>query len=496
MRADSIHDVLVIGGGLVGASLACALEGSGLDVALVEAEPPRVAAAPHAAIEPDRDGRNLALAAASLNALEALGVLRHLAAPPAPIQRIHVSRRGDFGAVRMDARDYGREQFGGVVAAHALGNALEARLGELARLTRHAQTRLVGLSEPAAGADLREVEVERDGQRQTLRARLLVGADGAASSVRGLLGIDCDEYDYAQTLFVSRIRAARGADGTAWERFTDSGPLALLPLATAPHSAAQHSSMQTSSSLQSSGHYACICCVPRADAGVVAALDDAGYLAMLQERFGWRVGRFIEAGKRFAYPLRLCTARTLVAARAVLLGNAAQTLHPLGAQGFNLGLRDALTLAELVHAAQAAQADIGADSLLDSYVERRREDRVATIRFSDGLARITANPSLPLGWLRSLAFVALDALPVLRAPLVGAAMGFHAHGPRLARDAVAGNSKLLWEGRPGPIAPRLARDAVAGNSKLLWEGRPGPIAIRSSARGEPFDGLKADPVES
>jgi 2-octaprenyl-6-methoxyphenol hydroxylase len=123
----------------------------------------------------------------------------------------------------------------------------------------------------------------------------------------------------------------------------------------------------------------------------------------------------------------------------VLLGNAAQTLHPLGAQGFNLGLRDALTLAELVRAAHAANGDIGSDALLQRYVERRREDRAATLNFSDGLARITANPSLPLAMLRSLAFTALDALPGLRAPLVGAAMGFHADGPRLARDADAGD---------------------------------------------------------
>ena len=424
MRANTIHDVLVIGGGLVGASLACALEGSGLDVALVEAEPPRVAAAP------DRDGRNLALAAASLNALQALGVLRHLAAKPSPIRRIHVSRRGDFGSVRMDAREHGRSQFGGVVPAHDLGNALEARLGELAYLTRYSQTRLVGLT---TGDDaLREVEVEHAGQRQLFRTRLLVGADGTASSVRGLLGIVSEEHDYAQTLFVSRVRAARGADGTAWERFTESGPLALLPLASGPQS----------SGPQSSGDFGCICCVSRTDAEAVAALDDADYLAMLQERFGWRVGRFIKAGKRFAYPLRMLAARELIASRAVLLGNAAQTLHPLGAQGFNLGLRDALTCAELVGEAHASHADIGTDSLLGSYVERRREDRAATIRFSDGLARITANPSLPLAMLRSLAFTALDALPGLRAPLVGAAMGFHADGPRLARDAVVGNSNM------------------------------------------------------
>jgi len=462
MRTHHIHDVLVIGGGLVGASLACALDGSGLNVALVEAEAPRAVSGP------DRDGRNLALAAASLNALDALGVLRHLTATPAPIRRIHVSRRGDFGAVRLEAREHGREQFGGVVPAHDLGNALEARLAGLRDLTRYAQTRLIALHDlsPEDGGVVREVEVERNGQREILGARLLVGADGTASSVRRLLGIDCDEHDYAQTLFVSRVRAARGADGTAWERFTESGPLALLPIGSGPLS----SGPQSSSPL-SSGEYGCICCVPRIDAEAVAALDDVGYLAMLQERFGWRVGRFTEAGKRFAYPLRMLAARELVASRAVLLGNAAQTLHPLGAQGFNLGLRDALTLAELVGEAHASHMDIAAASLLDRYVERRSEDRAATIRFSDGLARITANPSLPLAMLRSLAFAALDVLPGLRAPLVGAAMGFHAGGPRLARDA------------------------IAGNSKFLWKGRPGPITTRSPARGEPFDMVQDRPVE-
>lgn len=423
MQEQAIHDVLVIGGGLVGASLACALDGSGMDVALVEAEAPRAVTA-H-----DRDGRNLALAVASLNALDALGVLRLLAARPAPIRRIHVSRRGDFGAVRLNARDYGREQMGGVIAAHDLGNALEARLGELHDFTRYSQTRLIALHEPPSEGDagVREVDVECAGQRRTLRTRLLVGADGSASSVRGLLGIACDEHDYAQTLFVSRVRAARPVDGTAWERFTDSGPLALLPLPSgAP-----------SSGPQLTNQFGCICCVPRDQAETIAALDDAEYLAMLQERFGWRVGRFTDVGKRHAYPLRLLAAHDLTATRAVLLGNAAQTLHPLGAQGFNLGLRDALTLAEMVRTAHASGADIGAASLLAGYAERRRDDRASTLRFSDGLARITANPSLPLAMLRSLAFTALDALPGLRAPLVGAAMGFHAGGPQLARDAQA-----------------------------------------------------------
>ncbi len=399
-------DVLIVGGGLVGASLACALEGSGLRTVLVEAEPPRAGAAP------DRDGRNLALAAASVNALDALGVSRLLATRPTPIRRIHVSRRGEFGSVRLEATDYGRAQFGGIVAAHELGNALEARLAELTGLQRLSRTRLVAVHD--AVGELRQVEVETNDERRLIATRLLVGADGTGSSVRSLLGIDYDRHDYAQTLFVSRVQAARAANGTAWERFTDSGPVALLP--------------------QSSGDYGCICTLPTIQADAVSALDDAAYLALLQERFGWRVGRFTAVGRRVAYPLQMLAARVLVARRAVLLGNAAQTLHPLGAQGFNLGLRDALTLAELVTQAHAAHTDIGADDQLQSYSARRQPDRDATIGFSDGLARITANPSLPLSWLRSLAFAAIDATPSLRARIVGAAMGFHIDGPLLARD--------------------------------------------------------------
>jgi 2-octaprenyl-6-methoxyphenol hydroxylase len=402
--ANGIHDVLVIGGGLVGASLACALDGSGLGVALVESEPPR------ASVIADSDARSLALAAASLNALAALGVVRHLPTQPTPIRRIHVSRRGDFGAVSLRAEDYGRTAFGGVVPAPALGVTLQARLGELRGLSHHVGARLVALRD---AGDLREADIVRDGATTTLRARLLVGADGTASFVRDALGIDATTHDYAQQLFAGSVRAARPSDGQAWERFTDDGPMALLP--------------------QASGGYGCICTVPGAQADAVAALDDAGFIALLQERFGWRAGRFLAVGRRVGYPLRQLVAGRLTASRAVVMGNAAQTLHPVGAQGFNLGLRDALTLAELVRDAGTHGGDIGGTKLLDAYAQRRAEDREQTLRFSDGLARITANPAPPMRLLRSLAMGAFDALPDLRASLVGGAMGFRGVVPKLAR---------------------------------------------------------------
>ena len=416
--ANGIHDVLVIGGGLVGASLACALEGSGLDVALVESEPQR------ASVIPDSDARSLALAAASLNALGALGVLRHLPTQPTLIRRIHVSRRGDFGAVSLRAEEYGRAAFGGVVPAPALGVALQARLRELRGFSHFAGARLVALRE---NEGLREADIVCDGAAATLRARLLVGADGTASFVRDALGIASSSHDYAQHLFAGSVRAARPSDGQAWERFTDDGPMALLPQASGQHASTM---------------YGCICTVPNAQAETVAALDDAGFIALLQERFGWRAGRFIAVGRRVGYPLRQCIAERLTAYRAIIMGNAAQTLHPIGAQGFNLGLRDALTLAELVSDVGAYGGDIGDASLLDAYAQRRAGDREETLRFSDGLARITSNPAPPMRLLRSFAMSALDALPDLRASLVGGAMGFRGVVPALARDATTSSGSM------------------------------------------------------
>ncbi|WFC41136.1 2-octaprenyl-6-methoxyphenyl hydroxylase [Pseudoxanthomonas sp. SE1] len=398
------HDVVIVGGGLVGASLAIALDRQGLDVGLVEATPAGQMPAVF-------DQRNLSFAAATVNALTVLGVMQQLRAPTGPIRRIHISRQGDFGRVQLDAGDYGREVFGQVVVARDVGEALETRLDQLTRLTRYRPARFVGFASGDAGC--RVLRIADAGGERELRARLVVAADGTRSAVRDALGIGVDEHDYLQTLFVARVRAARAPDGTAYERFGGAGPTALLP--------------------RGDRHWGVVHGVARAEADAVAALDEAAWLARLQREAGWRIGRLVGSGERSAYPLVRVVAQRLVAERAVLLGNAAQTIHPIGAQGFNLGLRDALTLAEEI----ARSDDPGEAGSLAAYATRRQEDRERTLAFSDGLARLTANPSPLLKPLRSLGLVAVDAHASLQSFLVGGAMGFRGDVPALCRGETA-----------------------------------------------------------
>lgn len=398
------HDVVIVGGGLVGASLAIALDRQGLDVGLVEATPAGQMPAVF-------DQRNLSFAAATVNALTVLGVMQQLRAPTGPIRRIHISRQGDFGRVQLDAGDYGREVFGQVVVARDVGEALETRLDQLTRLTRYRPARFVGFAPGDAGC--RVLRIADAGGERELRARLVVAADGTRSAVRDALGIGVDEHDYLQTLFVARVRAARAPDGTAYERFGDAGPTALLP--------------------RGDRHWGVVHGVARAEADAVAALDEAAWLARLQREAGWRIGRLVGSGERSDYPIVRVVAQRLVAERAVLLGNAAQTIHPIGAQGFNLGLRDALTLAEEI----ARSDDPGEAGSLAAYATRRQEDRERTLAFSDGLARLTANPSPLLKPLRSLGLVAVDAHASLQSFLVGGAMGFRGDVPALCRGESA-----------------------------------------------------------
>lgn len=398
------HDVLIVGGGLVGASLAIALEGLGLDVGLVEAslagELPAVF-----------DERNLSFAEATVNALTALGVMPLLRNPTGSIRRIHVSRAGDFGRVQLDASAHGRKEFGRVVVARDFGEALEARLLQLVSLTRYRPARCIAV-EPTVD-DHRAVRIVTDEGELTLHTRLLVAADGSRSSVRKALGIEASEHDYSQTLFVTRLRSQRPPDGTAYERLTAHGPTALLP--------------------RGDGYYGLVHGVAREEVDAVATLNEADFLVRVQSIFGWRAGRFLNCGQRSIYPISACVAKRLTAPRAVLVGNAAQSLHPIGAQGFNLGLRDALTLAEGI----AAHADDpGADIVLSDYARRRQSDREQTLAFTDGLARLSANDSALLRPLRSASFALGDSQAWLQGWLVGGAMGYRGDVPNLCRTRV------------------------------------------------------------
>lgn len=396
------HDVVIVGGGLVGCSLAIALDALGADTALVDATPAGELPAVF-------DERNLSFADATVNALGALGVLQKLQLPAGPIRRIHVSRRGDFGRILLDAADYDRDAFGQVVVARDFGMALDVRLAECAHVSRYRATRFLGLAD-CVDAGKRAIRVADAGGERTLAAALLVAADGTGSALREALGIGTDGEDYLQTLFVSRVRPERAPDGTAYERLGDDGPTALLP--------------------RGDRHFGVIHAVPSRDAEAVAALDDDAYLARVQRAFGWRAGRLLSSGARSAYQATRLVARRTLGERAVLIGNAAQTLHPIGAQGFNLGLRDALTLAELI---AGNRGDAGAPELLAGYAQRRKDDRRRTIAMTDGLAKLTANDGALLRPLRSLGLLALDRLPSVQSLLVGGAMGYRGDVPALCR---------------------------------------------------------------
>jgi 2-octaprenyl-6-methoxyphenol hydroxylase len=395
-------DVLIVGGGLVGSSLAIALDGAGLRVALAEAVPPR------ADLQASYDERNLALARATVNALEAIGVWHHVAARATPIRRIHVSRQGEFGAARFAAASHGVDAFGAVLPARELGNGLLARLDACRDLIRLAPAQLSAIA--GTGSAI-EATLATPAGTQVVGARLLVGADGTASFVRSALGIETEKVDYAQTAFVTTVLPQRDLDGCAYERFTATGPVALLPLAER--------------------RAGVVLTVPSADVACVAQLDDAGFVELLHARFGFRLGRFTRPGKRVSYPLKRVQAMRLIAPRVALVGNAAQTLHPIGAQGFNLGLRDALALAELLVACMRGGGDPGAAGLLADYAARRREDREGTAALSDGLARWTASEFPPLKLLRTFGLIALDRIAPLQAALVRRGMGFRGQPPRL-----------------------------------------------------------------
>ncbi len=396
-------DLAIVGGGLVGASLAIALRPTGLRVALVEG------VAPDASLQPSFDDRTTALGNGTRRTFEALGLWQAIAPHAAPIRAIHVSDAGRFGFARLEAGAEGIEAFGYVVTNRALGAVLRAALADLPALDLRMPARVERVE---IGAE--RVELHLAGAADPLRARLVVAADGAHSLVRQSAGLPAAVEDYGQVAIVAHVAAARRSDGTAYERFTPTGPLAVLPL--------------------HDGHFGIVWTLEPADAERVMALPDADYLAELQQCFGWRVGRLLRVGRRNAYPLRLTRAGQVAGARSVLVGNAAQALHPVAGQGFNLGLRDVATLAELLaERAGKPDFDAGAPELLAAFAARRTADRDGVTRFTDGLVKLFGDGRPGVGAARDLGLLLFDLSPTAKAALSRLSWGFAGRTPRLAR---------------------------------------------------------------
>lgn len=394
-------DVAIIGGGLVGASLAVALAPLPLSVALIEA-------VPHDAPgQPSFDERTTALSNASRRIFDTLGLWGDLESAAAPIARIHISDRGHFGFARIEASRQGLAALGHVVPNRVLGRVLWAAIRARPQLEVHVPAQVRRVQRTGSGV---RIDMGRPEGDRSLCARLVVAADGAQSRVRDALGVEASVRDYQQTALITTVLPQQFHGHTAYERFTAEGPLALLPM--------------------SEGRCTAVLTLSQERAQQAMQWDEAQYLTELQTRFGFRLGRFLKAGPRAAYPLALTQALATSAERCVVLGNAAQTLHPVAGMGFNLGLRDAACLAELLM--QNGQADCGAGELLRAYDEWRARDRRGIIGFTDSLVRTFSQPFGPLGILRSAGLLAFDLLPPAKSALAGFASGT-ARSSRLAR---------------------------------------------------------------
>jgi 2-octaprenyl-6-methoxyphenol hydroxylase len=403
--ADADHyDLVIVGGGMVGASLAIALGGGPLRIALLEAVPFRADA------QPSYDDRAIALAYGTHRIFTGMGLWEALRGETTPIHSIHISDRGHFGFTRLDCRDEGVEALGYVAVSRAMGAVLVERLQQLPNVDVLCPA---PVSNVVIGGHHAEVVIDGAGAPRRLTANLVVAADGASSRVRDWLGIGALRWEYGQTAVITNITPERPHHNRAFERFTDSGPLALLPMAD--------------------NRCSVVWTVRGKHADEVMALDEASFLNALQERFGGRLGTFLRTGARRAYPLMLVRAEEHVRPRLALIGNAAHTLHPVAGQGFNLGLRDVAVLAEVLSDAAAAGRDIGTLDVLQSYAQWRRRDQFKMIAFTDGLARVFANPLAPLRVLRDVGLLAVDVVPYIKHTLTRHTMGLAGKLPRLAR---------------------------------------------------------------
>jgi 2-octaprenyl-6-methoxyphenol hydroxylase len=370
-QAPALLDVVIVGAGPVGASLAARLAGSGLAFAVLEAR--ETAAA---------DARTLALSQASRIFLEALDAWP---AAATPIESIHVSQKGGPGRTLITARDQGLPALGYALSHVDLQAALSARLqAQAIDLRRGARVEAIALGDNAS------VSYSRGGAREIVNARLLVLADGGANA-HLLPGIAFSEKDYGQSAVSAHVATDRLHGGRAYERFTSEGPAALLPLGSG---------------------FSLVWTAPPAAAERLKGLDEQTFLAELQEHFGDRAGRFISAGARVAFPLKLRTINETIARRTALIGNAARTLHPIAGQGLNLGLRDAAELAACL--ADAAGEDPGSAALLSRYREARGRDARRGIAFTDFLVSAFSDGRRIPTWGRGLALAGLDLLPGAR----------------------------------------------------------------------------------
>ncbi|SLM61645.1 MULTISPECIES: 2-octaprenyl-6-methoxyphenyl hydroxylase [Dickeya] len=387
--------IIIVGGGMAGATLALALShlsGGSIAVDLVESHQP--SQYPH----PGFDARAIALAQGTCTQLAAIGVWQALAPVATAITDIHVSDQGHAGRVHLQAGDYHLAALGHVIELHEAGTRLFSLLQHAPGVRLHCPATVVSLERQAQSASV----LLDNGTR--LHGQLLVAADGSRSALAKQAGIQWQSSPYTQVAMIANVTTAEAHGGRAYERFTAHGPLALLPM--------------------SQGRSALVWCHPLSRQADIDNWSEAHFRQQLQRAFGWRLGEFKQIGARHSYPLALVRASQHISHRLALVGNAAQTLHPIAGQGFNLGLRDVMTLAQTLVDAAAQGEDPGSQRVLQRYQQRRLPDQDNTVALTDGLVHLFSNRLLPMEVGRNLGLMAMNHLPLLRNALARRTLGW------------------------------------------------------------------------
>jgi 2-octaprenyl-6-methoxyphenol hydroxylase len=414
-------DLLIVGGGMVGQTMATAAAVAGLTVVLVDREPPAGQLA-----EP-YDGRSSAIARGSQQVLQGLGIWPLMVDRAQAITDIRVSdgRAGPLGEVgwaaglflHYDAEDVGGAPLGYIVENRVTREALAGRLRTLSAITRLAPDRLTELERSSAGVRARAESGTE------IAARLVIAADGRGSMLRREAGIGVQSWDYPQSGIVCSVGHELPHEGVAHEHFLPAGPFAMLPMIDGP--------------LETGGpslHRSSLVWTERREvAEKVMTLDDAAFAEELRRRFGDSLGRLEARGRRWCYPLSLLHAERYRAGRLALIGDAAHAIHPIAGQGLNLGIRDVAALAEVLVDAARLGLDIGQEDHLARYERWRRFDATALVAATDGLNRLFSNDLAPVRVARDLGLAAVDRLPAVKRLFMRHAMGLLGNLPRLVR---------------------------------------------------------------
>jgi 2-octaprenyl-6-methoxyphenol hydroxylase len=404
------YDVVVVGGGMVGASFACALSrelskaSKEISILVVEAVGLETSSDSTDASQPSFDARSTALSYGSRQIFEAMGVWSQLQHTVSAITQIHVSDRGRIGSTRIDHKDYKVDALGYVVENRELGMVLNSSMSADSGIDLFCPASIVAIKPTAEGMDL---IVKCGSMEHPVSASLVLLADGGRSPICEQLGIGQNVQDYNQHALIANIGIEKAHENIAYERFTDTGPLAVLPLKSI---GAQHrASLVWTLSAQQSAEY------------MAMATDEL--LEKLQQRFGNRLGKLQQLGEKFSYPLRLSVAREQLRPGLVLLGNVAHALHPVAGQGLNLALRDTAKLVETLCAAAAAGAGLGSMDVLQQYLCKQERDQERTIMFTDTITRLFSSNKPGNILARKFGLIALELLPSIKRGFTERAMG-------------------------------------------------------------------------